>query len=196
MKALLAVVVVVSVGCSGPNPPRVIDVDARTDSDSGVGDDGGNGRGDLELHRSGSRIKMRMLTTPDGAKLFQGSFDSERNEDCHFRIASDGATRCLPTAMIPLEQNTHFEDEFCTVPVAIVLSCLLTPRYISKSVAQSCSALPGTAVFPAVAASGVRSTMLSSGCQSAALPPNSTAYRIAGPELPPTRFQSGTSTIE
>ncbi len=55
---------------------------------------------------SGSRLKARYASTPDGAKVFMGWYDSQLNEKCTFRLAEDGRMRCLPVA--DFEQNMNF----------------------------------------------------------------------------------------
>lgn len=47
---------------------------------------------------SGSRLKARYASTPDGAKVFMGWYDSQLNEKCTFMLAEDGNMRCLPSA--------------------------------------------------------------------------------------------------
>lgn len=59
---------------------------------------------------SGTRIKMRVGETPDGAKMFLGWHDAERGENCSFRVAADGKTRCLPEVY---ESGAAFTDENC-----------------------------------------------------------------------------------
>ncbi len=53
-----------------------------------------------------------MGVTPDGAKMFLGWFDAERQENCSFRLASDGKVRCLPDG--PRVVKVAYEDPSCS----------------------------------------------------------------------------------
>jgi hypothetical protein len=48
------------------------------------------------LAASGTRIKARMLSTADGAKMRVGWFDSSLGMPCSFAHAGDGKLRCIP----------------------------------------------------------------------------------------------------
>jgi len=70
---LVRVLMTIGVAACGPNDEAF--------------DDGGNGSGSgLDVTQSGSRIKARVLSTPDGAKAFDGWVDTQRNEDCAFAL--------------------------------------------------------------------------------------------------------------
>jgi hypothetical protein len=165
-------------------------------SDGGGGGSGGGSgdNGDLDLYRSGTRIKMRMATTPDGAKIFQGNYDSQRGEDCSFRFAADGVMRCLPEAA--LLRSDFFEDSDCTVPIALSSSCAPAPRYVSAPIAASCPFQAGGAIFDAVPASS--SLFIKSGttCAASGPVPGNATYRASGSEISPSVFQTATLTIE
>lgn len=47
---------------------------------------------------SGSRLRLKYLLGDDGSQLFVGMYDSQLATDCAYGTASDGVTRCLPTA--------------------------------------------------------------------------------------------------
>ncbi|MBK7536586.1 MAG: hypothetical protein IPI49_14705 [Myxococcales bacterium] len=106
------------------DPPR---------DDGGTGDNGnGNGSGgvDIGINRSGTRIKMKVLNTPDGAKVFQGSYDTLRNEECWFVLASDNETRCLPVfGNVVAYVSSYFADSACTTRVAGAPVCQV-PAYV------------------------------------------------------------------
>jgi hypothetical protein len=62
-----------------------------------------------------------MTVTADGAQYsdtwFAGSFDSQRNEACAPPLASDGVTRCLPTAS--MISSGYYGDAACTIPIVL-----------------------------------------------------------------------------
>src|SRR6185436_10729346 len=69
--------------------------DGRPRPDGPDGPDGGvdaadagpdGGPSELDVFQSGSRLKMRVATTIDGAKTFLGWRDTMRNEDCGFAL--------------------------------------------------------------------------------------------------------------
>ncbi len=87
---------------------------------------------------SGKRLKRKFRVGEDGSKEVvqvtltaaevDGSppenvrgvwYDSERKEDCVFRLAADGAERCLPFARTGL---LYFSDDACTKHVAGITS--------------------------------------------------------------------------
>lgn len=100
-------------------------------------------RSQLALNRSGTRIKMRVGSTPDGAKEFHGWHDDVLGVDCYFSRATDGARRCLPaTAHLwagTLLGNAYFADEQCTARVLVqersARACLRTIRFIVLNLA-------------------------------------------------------------
>lgn len=85
--------------------------------------------------RGGSRLKARFLKTEEGAKLFQGFWDSKRNERCSFRLLWDGKVRCVPDADGVLQEGfAGFSDPACTMGTtggASVVACT-QPRYASS----------------------------------------------------------------
>lgn len=81
-------------------------------------------------YASGSRLKARKLTGADGSEQYIGWYDSERGENCSFRVAADGVTRCLPEAR---EANYWLDS-----------SCTMTPVYkaVKGGGAKLCGELP------------------------------------------------------
>ena len=78
-------------------------------ADDGVGRIDGSRRPDgpneLAVYQGGSRIKMRVGTTEDGAKTFLGWRDTMRDEDCSFvRAAGPGCYAWRPTQNALLAQ--------------------------------------------------------------------------------------------
>lgn len=69
------------------------------------------------VYTSGSRIRMKVIHSPDGAKQFWGWHDATRNEDCQILATSDGKQRCLPFVSSYLTIGSDFADAACTVPV-------------------------------------------------------------------------------
>ena len=61
---------------------------------------------------SGSRLKARYASTPDGAKVFMGWYDSQLNEKCTFMLAEDGNMRCLPSAAYEQIISSAYEKAF------------------------------------------------------------------------------------
>ena len=65
--------------------------------------------GESTGNASGSRLKARYASTPDGARIFLVWRDSELGFDCEFQKAEDGKQRCLPRAA----QAIFYETETC-----------------------------------------------------------------------------------
>ncbi len=63
-------------------------------------------------NESGSRIRMRVGTTSDGARIFLGWHDAARHEDCEFVKAIDSRKRCLPTGAM----NVYYREAGCKTP--------------------------------------------------------------------------------
>jgi hypothetical protein len=171
--------------------------------DGGTGGGGGSGGGggggvDIGINRSGTRIKMKVLNTPDGAKVFQGSYDSQRNEDCAFQVASDGVTRCVPTSIA--RSDGFFADAACTVPIGLSFPGCALPTYVAvPSSASTCFAAPTPG--PRIYARGATHPTYYRKSGTTCLGPNTTPvdtffYGITGAEIPPTSFQMATSAIE
>jgi hypothetical protein len=79
-------------------------------------------------YQSGSRLKANYYAGSDGSKQWIGWHDSQRNEDCGFTKAADGATRCMPAGVAIV---AYYADAACTQPLAYV-SCYqgTPPRYV------------------------------------------------------------------
>ena len=110
------------------------------------GPEGQQGPAGYSALASGTRIKARVGTTPDGAKLFIGWHDAELGEACSFRTAADGKTRCLPdvydstASSSPVAPGSrYFSDPGCTTEVVPATTCI----------AVGACAVPGTTVFAA-----------------------------------------------
>jgi hypothetical protein len=171
-------------------------------TDGGAGDDDGSGGGGggggvdpLDIAKSGSRIKMKVLTSGDGAKLLQGFFDSQRNEDCAFQAASDGMTRCLPTSVA--FAGSYFADANCTQAAGYYYANCTPPAYISVPTTSTCAV--GGASGPTIYARGgaVASVYVKSGatCVATSLGATFTAYAL-GAVVAATSFQAATIAVE
>jgi hypothetical protein len=168
------------------------------------GDDTGDGGGGTDarttngtnVNQSGSRIKMNVLSTPDGAKSFASWRDTELNVDCSFMVAGDGATRCLPVTDTYQVSPIYFADAACTIPVGIRSSCAgPEPRHILRYPDTTTCPSGGYRVFQA----GAKYTTgyLRSGASCIALTPSpTTAYYALGTEVAPSTFQSATTAVE
>lgn len=136
---------------------------------------------------------MKVLTSGDGAKLLQGWFDSMRNEDCAFQVASDGMTRCLPTS-IAWSTSSYFADASCTTLVGYSFKGCTPPAYISVPSATSC---PNTGPTIYARGSAVATAYVKSGttCTATTL---GTTYDLwaVGASVAPTSFQAATVAVE
>jgi hypothetical protein len=71
-------------------------------------------------------MKLEIITSADGARRYNGVYDSQLGIDCFYMKASDGALRCLP-----LNSGTisfFYSDATCTQPLIRVASCA-TPQF-------------------------------------------------------------------
>lgn len=181
----LGIVVMALASCGGP---------LGSGSDAN-GSGSGPGSGQIDIYQSGSRIKMNVLTTPDGAKVFMGSRDTMLNIDCSFVLAADGVTRCLPAFSNPIAftPNPYFGDSACTIPVAQTTSCT-TPTHILQYPAPACPTggyrvlAVGAKFTTAFVKSGTTCTAFTSS-------PGVTYY-ASGAEIAPATFQSATLDVE
>src|SRR5262245_45947669 len=104
------------VGCAGQMGPME---NGGSGGGPGSGGSGGTSSNQLDIYQSGSRIKMRVGTTPDGAKEFIGWRDTQRNENCSFFTSTDGMRRCLPVFDEPTAgTGNSYSDMQCTMLVA------------------------------------------------------------------------------
>lgn len=66
---------------------------------------------------SGSRLKVRFLTSADGARQPVGWYDAQLGEPCTPVKASDGKTRCLPLNGSAVYGGVYYADADCREPV-------------------------------------------------------------------------------
>ena len=158
------------------------------DSDSSVaGVDGGQSA--LDVYQSGSRIRMRVGTTADGAKEFRGWHDLDLGVDCWFNLAGDGVTRCLPSQVAWM--GAYYADAGCTVPIAYGAPCGTAPAYASGSSLCGSHIYPVSGVFTgATVYSGSPAS-----CYGSA-PVSTYTYYSIGAEVAPATFQAMTESVE
>lgn len=199
----LAAVVLVSIvaACSSPSsssPASDSGPGGGGGSDAGSGSGSSSGSDTMEQNRSGTRIKMQVLTTPDGAKQFQGWFDTQRNEPCSFAQSADGVTRCIPA----VAASTLFADANCSTPAALLLapstgctSYITTSQSLSTTCPQMVHDGP---IFPATVVSPMPKVFTKSGslCVESTVSSAFVIAVVSGPEIPPSSFQSATLAVE
>lgn len=176
--------------------------DVSLNGDGGGGDDTGGGGGGgnsgsldpLDIAKSGSRIKMKVLSSGDGAKILQGWVDTQRNNDeCSWQVASDGMTRCLPTS-IAWSTASYFADASCTQLVGYSFKGCTPPAYISVPSATSC---PNTGPTIYTRGAAVSTAYIKSGttCTATQLGASYDLWAV-GAAVPAAMFQSATSAVE
>lgn len=143
---------------------------------------------------NGSRLKGKYRVADDGSKEWAGWHDSQRNEDCQFRVGTDGILRCYPTALYAVG---NFADSGCSsTPVAPNFECLGTPKYVLKN-NDTMSYCPTSRLY-AVGTKINSSTIYSGkpGACYASQVPQGMSYYTLGPEIPPSSFVSATISVE
>lgn len=147
---------------------------------------------------SGSRIKAKYLTSSDGAKQFQGWYDSDRQEDCSFQLARDGSTRCMPSGY---SYGTLYSDTGCSQRLTLMLkaSCgSAAPKYVWLSDATVC---PATMVLFAVGPVFSGASLYTGkpgACTTVAAANYASVYDIygIGAEIALSSFVAGTVAVE
>lgn len=91
-----------------------------------------NGSNDeLTTYTSGTRLRVRYGSSPDGARMFLGWYDNERKENCIVYQVGQGKMKCLPQDSV--QTSVYFEDAACVHPLAIRTKCgTAVPRYVVK----------------------------------------------------------------
>ena len=169
-------------------------------AEDGGSTDGGSGRGepdDVAVNTSGTRIKMRVGTTPDGAKAFLGWYDTMRGDDCTFLVASDGQRRCLPGTSVFV--GSFFADNGCTQPLAYVSlsGCSSAPaaKYASRFDTSCTTGGSVIRLYPVTGMHTGTAYLGSPGNCIVTNPGSFTLYAI-GAEIPATAFQPVTESLE
>jgi hypothetical protein len=93
---------------------------------------------------NGTRLKAEYWTADDGTRAYLPNtfWDSERGEECQFRLASDGVLRCLPLigAAVDSPTNAYYSDSGCTTRLGAVDCSGNQPKY-SGQTDSLCSSL-------------------------------------------------------
>lgn len=177
---------------------------AASTNDAGVGGNLPPGTGGIGVsaYQSGSRIKMKIYSTADGARRFNNWYDSLRGFDCGaFGVAADGKRRCLPLFTARFDTTTtsaRFSDAACSVPLANWSTCNANPTAVEQSIAPTPSSCTGStyhyfAVGPVYA--GTLYGKSGNSCIQMAAGATDKFFTI-GTEIPPTEFAEITETIE
>jgi hypothetical protein len=141
--------------------------------------------GPFSGYRSGSRIQLKTVSSPDGARSLASWHDALLGVDCYFYTATDGATRCLPLSMGYL--GTFFADSTCSTPLAYT-GCGEAPAFGETT--QGCG---GSATYYSLGAaySGPAYARSGSTCTLVAGPVLDPLYRV-GAAVPASTFAEGT----
>lgn len=109
-------------------------IDPSADASADTGDSGSA--------TDGSRLKAIRFVGADGSGQFAGAWhDTQRDEDCTFQLAGDGAYRCLPSGVY----GTMYSDSTCTTPAAP--STCTSGNYIINQTYDSCGTASGDHVW-------------------------------------------------
>lgn len=166
----------------------------------GTGDTGGEGSGDTggvgPEYQSGSRIRARTLSTPDGARQFLGWWDMELGIACGFSDSGDGITRCLPQDVMWAFYD--YADAGCTqllasrtscaepVPPFIVVSELACQIYVPQHYYETGTEFTAATIYSRYAAGECKPRNRAEG----------QSYYRAGAEQPLSSFQTMTESVE
>lgn len=167
-------------------------------ADPGVAD-GGDGTGDVEDYVSGDRIKARVLTTPDGARVLDGWRDTLLGVDCFFVDYGDGVKRCYPMKNAAFHgtyyANAECVEDVSSFPTSLV-PCGTLPLYSVGSVAPQCNEarLEYTAVIAQITPTQLF-IKINDQCVVATMPADTIFYSL-GADVPLSTFQNATVSIE
>ena len=208
MRVAWIVVAAAAIGCGvggGMMPGAMDNGGGGTNGGGGAGGGGTNGGGSdggatgggtaLDLYQSGSRLKLKVLTTADGAKAFQGWYDTQLGLDCQFVTASDGQLRCLPigTAYV----GSFYADGNCTTRLAYATCAGATPpayAYATAAAGSSCAA-----AYHVYAVAGAYSGTVWAGspgaCTMTTPPPGYSLFTVGG-EAAASSFVAGAVAVQ
>ncbi len=175
-------------GCAqGGAAMLVVDAGSGTGGSGAAGGAGGSvQRQASELYASGSRIKMRAGRTADGAAQFLGWRDTQRNENCSFRVFA-GQLRCVPDFLF-ITPNGYYADAACSVPAAPAsATACQQPGYVGTT--DTCGMATHIYITGAVSAA-----YLKAGTSCVAAAP--TMAVAAGAEVDPASFAAVTESVE
>lgn len=119
----MGVILALSLGCSngngGTDPSTGLDQTSFPETgqlETGsmdFGDTDTIANNQMALYESGTRIRARVGTTPDGAKMFLGWYDTELDINCRFRTLVGPIPRCYPLEA-EIAQGWQYLDNDCT----------------------------------------------------------------------------------
>ena len=150
--------------------------------------------------KSGSRLKAQWMAGDDDSRWYPAIWDSERKENCTFRVASDGKTRCLPLGE-SASVSMYFSDVGCLKAVASYpagVGCP-TPQSIIRSEAGSglCGGSKTSVYVLGAQVDQSKLHVLSGGsCVDAGAVPAEYAYYVVGAEVPSASFVEGHYEID
>jgi hypothetical protein len=160
----------------------------------GTGGAGGSGGGvgtffpTYDLTRSGSRLKARFFSSPDGALYRYGWRDTQLNVDCLILTGNDGEVHCLPYNMLYV--GNDYLDASCTEPVVLTSSlCPSAPLPTEAYQADTASCPARYRTYPIGAEVTPSVTYYKSGtaCSSSTVSANARVFRL-GTAYSPTRY--------
>jgi hypothetical protein len=175
----------------------------------GSGGTGGAGGGGATVPPdwvSGSRIRARVQTTPDGAKAFVGWSDNQLGINCNFMTATDGTTRCMPEVVAQV--GSYFSDMGCSTAIASsIYPCAppQLPKYAIAyvTIAGTCGMSGGIMwpyqirAWPVTAAyTGTLYTGTPAACNTVTTPPAGYTFYSVGAVVDPTTFAPGSVVTE
>lgn len=166
--------------------------------DSGASNETAQPVSPMNAYVSGTRLKMRVLATADGAKQFKGWRDTERNEDCDFATAADGQVRCLPSGASII----GYSDSGCTQRIVYQnKGCAAPTRAIEIVQGTLCLGTTYAQRIYSVGAAYAGSQYWSKGATCTG--PSSTSSLLtsydlynAGSEIPASSFAAATESLE
>lgn len=178
---------------AGDNPPRGQVPDAGEDPPPGQAQEPPveEEAQSQEVYRSGSRLRAEVLQGADGSSQFAGWYDTTLGVECHYVVAADGETRCLPR----VAGSPVFTDPECQRRAVLILAQLCVPaapRFLTITETDVCPVVTRVFDAGAEAASASYWTELNDGrCYEAPLSDVWQMYEL-GPEEPPAAFVRAT----
>jgi hypothetical protein len=138
---------------------------------------------------NGQRLKATYRQGEDGSKEFVAGvwFDSGRNENCSFALASDGKLRCLPNG----QATSVYADSQCTTAIVMGPAGCTAPSYAIGMDNTTCGT--GGAHVYKIGAAAAPTTVYASAqgqCFSAGPAATGYSYYSVGAEIPASSFVS------
>lgn len=189
--------------------PKEQMVDLSTVGEPGPGGPPGpsDGDGARTDHTSGTRLRVRYVAGSDGSRVFEGFFDTQRQENCTFNSrlvrAGDGTIRCLPSERLTYQSNFYFQDPSCLQRIAAALKTECPPVYAASYSTDRCPLTMTVYRLDAPFALPEGGTLyyLNSSAQCVAYPGTSFLVQsndlyVVGGEIFPSNFVEGSSAVE